>query len=906
MIQNFDVFNLPEIPELTLCNPDGTELYSLKSAYNVKINLRFNAVSDMEFDFPYDVGDGEIEAYAYVISKRLVHVENFGYFQIVSPTKNENGISSIKHVKANSIDYELIHKKVTAFGGTYKLYDILSPDDTVLGKMVALAPSWTVAYVDSSLLEKYRNFSVTDTNVLRFLIDDVEKAFGCVVKFNYEDKSISVYDVENATSETDIFLSFDNLVKELNLSEISDEICTALLVYGSGDLDIRTVNPLGTNYIYDFSYFKTTDWMSQSLIDSLTTWENLVSANQTAYADTLSDLKTENQNLIVLSSELANLQAEYNALVGVQAVRIENDLSYSDITTQLTAKQAEIDSKQGEIDSSNSLIDSYETTLSDINSLLSFSSNFTEDEIKELSSFVFENTYQNENIIQTDSMTPDEVQEQAQQLYDQGINVLSRLSQPRYEFDMTIVNFIQLQEFSSFTGETEVGAEVTIELSDSSLVTAVLLEVSFSFENPNDFSATFSNRLRLDKGIFAFSDLQGKTVKAGSAVSFDSLKWANWENNYKNDVSNFINSSLNAASNNIISDDNQEIIINENGLRARRYSDILGGYEDSQMWLTSKSLAFTTDNWQTASLAIGRIYYNDAYVYGVVGGAIVGNIIAGNTLRIENDANNFVLDENGAVLNNADFTINSTDGKSRIYLNANEGIRISTNVGGTFTDKFYVDTSGNVVFKGDLSGATGTFSGSISATEGFIGTMVIDEFGLKTADGVNYMRGDGTLKWGGLSITPTSAVFTGTIYADKLVGQIDTPQLATNAVTNEVLASGINAGKITVGDMSGSRIYGGTITGPGISIALGSTGVPTITGNTAVVLQGSSANIEVRNYAYIYGASGGIYLDGTTRILGALIINGKAGSSPILYIGGAYAAKILYFTNGILTGWGYA
>ena len=71
---------------------------------------------------------------------------------------------------------------------------------------------------------------------------------------------------------------------------------------------------------------------------------------------------------------------------------------------------------------------------------LKLENNFTESELKELTAFTFENTYQNENIIQTDSMTAVEKQEVQLELYEQAKNVLGRVSQPRYEINVDLVN----------------------------------------------------------------------------------------------------------------------------------------------------------------------------------------------------------------------------------------------------------------------------------------------------------------------------------------------------------------------------------------------------------------------------------------------------------------------------------
>ena len=45
MIQTYDSLGFPEVPYITLTNPNREELFSLNLAYNIKITLRFNALS---------------------------------------------------------------------------------------------------------------------------------------------------------------------------------------------------------------------------------------------------------------------------------------------------------------------------------------------------------------------------------------------------------------------------------------------------------------------------------------------------------------------------------------------------------------------------------------------------------------------------------------------------------------------------------------------------------------------------------------------------------------------------------------------------------------------------------------------------------------------------------------------
>jgi hypothetical protein len=60
--------------------------------------------------------------------------------------------------------------------------------------------------------------------------------------------------------------------------------------------------------------------------------------------------------------------------------------------------------------------------------------------------------------------------------------------------------------------------------------------------------------------------------------------------------------------------------------------------------------------------------------------------------------------------------------------------RIQKNISTVFTDMFYVDTSGNITFTGALSGATGSFTGSVSASSGNIGTWTINAYGIQSTD----------------------------------------------------------------------------------------------------------------------------------------------------------------------------
>jgi hypothetical protein len=94
--------------------------------------------------------------------------------------------------------------------------------------------------------------------------------------------NIEVVDGGLAEWETDVFVTFENLAKEMNVSYNADDIKTRLTVTYGDDLDIREIN-MGSPYITDLSYYYTVDWMGQDLYDAYTSYLKKSQTSQTNY-----------------------------------------------------------------------------------------------------------------------------------------------------------------------------------------------------------------------------------------------------------------------------------------------------------------------------------------------------------------------------------------------------------------------------------------------------------------------------------------------------------------------------------------------------------------------------------------------------------------------------------------------
>lgn len=93
---------------------------------------------------------------------------------------------------------------------------------------------------------------------------------------------IEVTDGSQEKWQTDVYVSFDNLAQEANISYSAEDIKTVLTVKGQDDLDIREVN-MGLPYIVDLSYYYTVDWMGQDLYNAYTKYLKTSTLSQEQY-----------------------------------------------------------------------------------------------------------------------------------------------------------------------------------------------------------------------------------------------------------------------------------------------------------------------------------------------------------------------------------------------------------------------------------------------------------------------------------------------------------------------------------------------------------------------------------------------------------------------------------------------
>lgn len=322
---HFDYYHKLENVDFYLCNPDGRQLYPLLPA-NKHLALRFNDLSELTFDVYPTATDfngvvTELESYDEVRAHRLIYATDIGWFVIKSVEEIDNGISKSKSVTAASYQIIFQNKGIVSEERIYAIYNPEDPFDvnydpavessvpSVVGQLyqqfgveVELNTSgvetrydnWTVSHISPSLISSpiYRTLSDRATNAYDWLINTVEEAFGVVVLFDFLNKSIQIKTVFDITEHSNTLLTFSNFISEMNVNEDASDVVTVLNCNGD-KCDITDVNPTGTNYVCDFSYYKDPNgkWMSPALISALDGWDAEVESYRTTYESYITNLR---------------------------------------------------------------------------------------------------------------------------------------------------------------------------------------------------------------------------------------------------------------------------------------------------------------------------------------------------------------------------------------------------------------------------------------------------------------------------------------------------------------------------------------------------------------------------------------------------------------------------------------
>ena len=678
MIVRYSTLRNLEIPKFTLCSPGSVYNNGLLSKVvgilvdheAEEIVFNFNSTSELNLRVNRVTReDADDNAHTYrlyksIQNRRLIFVEDIGYFMITSIDDGYDGTLHYKDIKAQSVDIEISQKMIPYIAnGTYRFKsDETGTNKGILETIVETLPLWTIGYVDDSVASKWRTFEDVDTslNCLAFLLENVQDAYECIVIFDCINRTINVYAQDNYVQQTNIHITKEDLINSLDITENADDLYTAISVLGDENVTISAINPLGTNVIYNFDYYLS--WMSDGLGAKVKAWQdaiaeqmeeyyklNLQYYEQLALAANLqlefeklaAQLKMYNRcrDNIVAESD-TTLVGNYNTVIienGGTAITVYEEIAdtLACIDNLIDECESQQDNVTAELDKVNVYLVMYKTDITKIQQALSITDYFTEEEYTELCHYIFEGSYTDEYVTITDIMTYEEKFAQMKILYDRAKGRLERVSQPTQEFSVDVENFIFIKEFAQWSEQLETGCLINVELDTNDIALLFLSNITINYDD-RSLSMTFGNRFNKFDPKSLFDNMLGDISKSANTLNFIKEILYPIKNGEFNSMKEALQTSRNLTMSAVLSSTNEEVLIDGSGYTSRKLLDD-GTYDPRQVKITGRTLVFTDDAWDTCKAAIGELILGDGSIaYGVNAETIIGDLIVGHNLVIKN------------------------------------------------------------------------------------------------------------------------------------------------------------------------------------------------------------------------------------------------------------------------------
>lgn len=390
MVIDFSKIDMRNRPKFILKNLDGTPIGYLGHILEPNARFCYTEVSELNFKYPSTDNGQKLDEYDLLTSMRVIDIEGYGQFLLQSPVENNDTVIKIKTCKAYSLEYELAGKKITLEEGTYNFWNPLAPDGTIMGIILSELPSWSIGTVSSDLVGKYRTYSVDNQSVYDFMKSKLQESYDCIFDFDTYNRTINVKSLSDSFSTKAVYLSARNLLDEIEVEENANELVTALDVHGADDLDIRTVNPMGTNKIYNLDAYMNESYFSKEMITQWQNWKQTFDSYQQTYFDISVEQSMLISSLVTENAVLADLEGELSALESKKATLVQGVAMDSSLRDDLDAVKSEISAKEREINNQKKTvitpienkITALTNRLKNINQLTSFSAFFNEEQIE--------------------------------------------------------------------------------------------------------------------------------------------------------------------------------------------------------------------------------------------------------------------------------------------------------------------------------------------------------------------------------------------------------------------------------------------------------------------------------------------------------------------------------------------
>ncbi|MEH7760052.1 phage tail protein [Bacillus pumilus] len=487
--------------KLELCKTNKKKIANIVDFNSASVNLNHAAINDLSFSIPLKARYGdEIKTnhIAQLIKQwYLIKATFFNrteYYVIDSITKNTTTEKEEIQVSCQLSPYMLNKPKI-------RLYEGISKNLQEIGDVCLKGTGWTVGEIESTLNEKRRSFSIGSITSRFDFLRNICETFDAVPVFDTINNKISFFEKDSVSKYKGVKISSHNFMIDMTDTRSMDDVVTRLHVTGKDGIVINSVNPTGQGYLDDFSFFlnpfqrdenrnvvKESDYMSNELCHALLDYNEMVNKESGAFKALLNEKKRIEANKTTQENELFILKSlELQQILDRIEVVKETNGDTKDLIKQRDAKIKEVDKKKAEIDQSNSELSAINDKIEQLRKQLDIDSYLGEKLSMELSKFVHEDEWTNENIF-------DETE-----LYEKSYEELDKRKSPPIDIKTNIVNFYNALSEKEYWDRVSLGDIVRVQNKQfATEYKATLTGMSLNFDDTS-ISVTVSNGKKTKK-----------------------------------------------------------------------------------------------------------------------------------------------------------------------------------------------------------------------------------------------------------------------------------------------------------------------------------------------------------------------------------------------------------------------
>lgn len=328
------------------------------------------------------------------------------------------------------------------------------------------------------------------------------------------------------------------------------------------------------------------------------------------------------------------------------------------IQDEMNDRSADVDAIAGVYDENDVVVKKglqnyIEDLVEDVQDELNFERFLGENLWLEFVSFRRDDKYSNDNYV-SDGLSNSELINKANEFIETANKEIYKSNEMQTSISADLYNLLVIEKFVPIVEEFKVGNWIRVAV-DGAVYKLRLVSYEIDYDDLESLSVEFADEVRAVSNIRSVQDVINQA--SSMATSYDSVKRQAKRGEQSDEVMNsWFENGLDTTYTKIVSGaDGQSQVIDNHGILLRKQT-VDGDYEPTQMKFINSTIAITDDNWNTTKTAIGEYYYFDPITnqmikaYGVNAETIIGKLLLGEKLLLNNENNTVSFDERGLLI----------------------------------------------------------------------------------------------------------------------------------------------------------------------------------------------------------------------------------------------------------------